>query len=472
MILVWFGLIATPSMLVPVVWSQGVYDLRYKDITDHKKFYDDPRPIYKDLPLKDVMPPEVYNKLIFDQEAMKSLWAEVVGFKAPDEVGKIAPEIKPGTYTLADKEMLPFKELMAPRDYERWKSPGPPLMGTVTEITVVPTRQYYYALPIAEATKKHMGESQQTDKGYLKYDTYTAGFPFPRPSGEFAAQQVVYNWEKRYVNGETFYLLLRVMGHQKELKRDFDSLMEMYYINKLEGRVMMEPLGWFDERARKNKEMRQTLNRAYSPRDLYGNVFCTLSYSDYTKPDQPLIYLNMMRRVRKMSGTDTQDPMGGQDIIYDDGDGFNQKQSPDRYPYKYEILEDREFLMAAYTLDGSGYLSSEGLELKDFEFERRPCYLIKMTQLDNHYIYSYRLLWVDKETFLLLRIQNYDQKGRLYRDMFFRYFFHPEMGMPMIADTIARDNIDYHSLMQQFYIVPAPHITRKELSMRSIIKAK
>ena len=466
------AVIAALLIIAPPTIAQGIYNLTYQDIIKHKSFYDDPRPIFKDLPLKDVVPPEIYNTLIFDKDKMSTLWAEVVGFKAPDEVGKIAPEITPGRYTLADKEKLPFKDLMAPEDYKRWNEPGPPHLGNFTAITIVPTRQYYWPLPIGEATKKHKEQTKLDEKGYLKYDTYIAGYPFPRPAGPFKGQQIMYNWEKRYLNGESFYMILQVMGHQKELKRDFDSLMEMYYLNKLEARVMMEPLGWFDDRAKKQKELRQTFNRCYSPRDLYGNVFSNLSYSDYTTSDQPLIYLNMMRRVRKMSGTDTQDPMGGQDCIYDDGDGFNQKQSPDRYPYTYEVLEDREFLMAAYTPDGSGYLTSDTLELKEYEFERRPCYVVKLTQLDNHYVYSYRLLWFDKETFLLLRVQNYDQKQRLYRDMFFRHYFDPDMGMPMIADVVARDHLDYHSMMQQFYIVPAPNITRDNLSMRAMIRAK
>ena len=38
-----------------------------------------------------IMPPEVYKKVTYDVEAMKRTWAEVVGFRSPDVVGKVVP---------------------------------------------------------------------------------------------------------------------------------------------------------------------------------------------------------------------------------------------------------------------------------------------------------------------------------------------------------------------------------------------
>ena len=65
------------------------------EVEKHKKMLDDPRPVLKEWGPKQVIPKEMYAKLSWDVEKMKNLWAEVVGFKAPDVVGKIAPEIKP-----------------------------------------------------------------------------------------------------------------------------------------------------------------------------------------------------------------------------------------------------------------------------------------------------------------------------------------------------------------------------------------
>ena len=35
----------------------------------------------------------------------------------------------------------------------------------------------------------------------------------------------------------------------------------------------------------------------------------------------------------------------------------------------------------------------------NFEWERRPIYVVELTELDKSYVYSKRVLYIDKETF-------------------------------------------------------------------------
>jgi len=56
-----------------------------------KKLYDDPTDLFVTRPFKDVLPPELYDKVTFDQEKMKKEGAELLGFTAKELVGKIAP---------------------------------------------------------------------------------------------------------------------------------------------------------------------------------------------------------------------------------------------------------------------------------------------------------------------------------------------------------------------------------------------
>ena len=76
----------------------NTYIPSYPELQKHKKQYDDPRPFLKTFGPKQVLPPELWEKLSFDVEEMKKAWSEVIGFKSEDLVGKIAPEIKPGKY--------------------------------------------------------------------------------------------------------------------------------------------------------------------------------------------------------------------------------------------------------------------------------------------------------------------------------------------------------------------------------------
>ncbi|MEW6184305.1 MAG: DUF1329 domain-containing protein, partial [Thermodesulfobacteriota bacterium] len=332
------GLFLTLALALPAAWAAEEYRVTFDQWTNAKAFYDDPRPFMKDLYPSKIIPPEDYARLVFDVEAMKKAWAEVVGFKAPDEVGKIAPEVKPGKYTYQDKEKYPgLKELLIPEYYERFNPGQPPISGNFPEIEIVPTKQYYYALTIAEATRKYSSAVKQDEQGYMNYETYNSGFPFPRPSGRHKAIQVLYNWEKRYLLPENYWAIQIGCGYDKNLKLDFNASNEAWFL-RLNGRCVIHPFGWYDERAQKRRETRGVIFHQLSPRDSYGNVVNFTSFEDLKDFDQFLLYIAQLRRVRKLSGTDTQDIAVGQDVIYEDFEGFSQKLSPFRFPYKYEFV--------------------------------------------------------------------------------------------------------------------------------------
>lgn len=444
------------------------------EVRKHKAFYDDPRPYLRDFGPKQVLPKDLYSKLVYDQEKMKSLWAEIVGFRAPDAVGKVAPEIKPGKYTYKDLAQYPgLKQLMIPEFYARIKPGAPPFGGNIPEFEVIPTRQYYWALPVAETTEQNKGKTKLDKNGYLMHESWEGGYPFPRPSGRFKAQQVMYNVEKRYLNwGANYHLTSFVHGYKSNLKADYQGLWELNQM-RLAGRALMQPYGWFDERAKKNGELKSYLFTQSAPRDIAGMAVSELFYLDPGKSDLLLAYIPSLRRVRKMTSTDTQDAVSGQDIIYDDGEGWSQKLSPTRYPYKFEVIDEREYLVPAPTMDGAEYISSKGLELRNVKMERRPIYVIKLTQLDRNYVYGHRILYVDKETFLYYHIENYDQKGRLYRTWSCNYSWFPEMGALTFSGSlnVQKDALDQHTSVFQPYLLPA-FWSRPNLSIEGSVKQK
>jgi len=457
-------------IIAPPVLAQKEYKITYAEIEKYKKFpYDDARPLWKDFDIKKIIPPDDYAKITFNEEAMKKQWAEIVGFKAPDVVGKIAPEIKPGTYTYQDKEKYPgLKELMIPELYKRFAPGSPPFAGNFPEIKVIPTRQYYYALPIAEATKKHNGFAKLDDQGYLDQRSYIAGLPFPQPEGKFKAQHIIYNWDKRYYGGDSFFGFGQFLGITKRLTEDNLMIAEKYTLRMI-GRVLTEPYGWYDKRAETNGETGGIALRFLAPRDMFGSAMSQLYYIDPTHLDLALFYIGGMRRIRKMSTTDTQDAVSGQDVIYDDNQGFSQKLNPKLFPYKYEIIGEREFLVPFASIDGAGYLSKKGMELHDYEFERRPTYVVQLTQLDRNYVYSKRIMYIDKETFLLYYIENYDRKGRLYRTALSMSNFRPLEGMFYEYDVVFRDHLDHHTTFGRALMIPTAWMARDNIDLGGMV---
>ena len=157
-----------------------------------KEAFDDPTDLKIKRNFKDYLPPEIYDKMTFEQEKMKKGTAELLGYTAPDLGGKIAPEIKPGKYTYKDLEQSPgLKELFPPLVAKHMIKPGGhPLVANIPEFEILPTRQFHYNLPFLETSKRNLGKTKLDKDGYIDPNSWEGGVPFPRPAGEFKARQV------------------------------------------------------------------------------------------------------------------------------------------------------------------------------------------------------------------------------------------------------------------------------------------
>ncbi len=453
------------------------YHAPIKDITAVKGIIDDPAPFYTDSQYyKIFIPDEVWETIKQDPAEGRAAWEKAVGFKAKDVVGQIAPEIKPGKYTLSDKEKYPFKELMTPYHYDRFNAPGteglPKHIGYFTEFEVIDTQQLWHAPPVGKATFENMGKTQLDDQGYIKPETFVAGYPFPRPSGDKKAWQIIYNFQKRPYEPENSANYDLTIGVNARGTIDHRGTAHFFWMT-LEGRVMYPPYGWLDERAEQQGESLVIIYTIFAPRDLFGNVYHQVRFSDPRKDSNFLAYVNFLRRIRKLSSTDRQDQAVGQDICFDDAAMFAQTLRPDRYPYEMNVIEEREFLVPAYTFDGSDYFdSNDGWKWKGLKFERRPMWVVELNQLDKNYIYSKRVFWFDKETLLPFLHLMYDQKGRLYRNNEVVWGMVEPLGYFNSLHVNNCDFIDEHCTMTFSPSYPALWLERKDLSLRSMMRQK
>jgi len=108
------------------------------DVPNIIKGLDDPTDLMVTYPPKKAVPPEVWEYLKTDVEKAKMMTAELVGFKSPDLVGKIAPEIKPGKYTYKDLKDNPgLKDLFPPEFVQHIRPGGPPLRDNSHQTTLL-----------------------------------------------------------------------------------------------------------------------------------------------------------------------------------------------------------------------------------------------------------------------------------------------------------------------------------------------
>lgn len=446
----------------PQAWSGALNPpITFEKIFKTKAWCDDPRPLYKDLDWKKILPKAEVDKLLIDPEEAKKAWAELVGFRAPDVVGKIAPEIKPGKYNYKDKAQYPgLKELMIPYHYEIFKPGAPPFPGNFSQIEIIPTRQYYQSTGFSKLTMDNLGKTKQDAKGYFEWQTYNGGVPFPKPAGPHKAIQIMYNVIFAPQASDNMLVMQGSRTYTKTMKIDAESTAIGGQF-KVHGRVM-EPKGWYDERAKKYGEYRVRGMVGLTPRDSFGFAIANTEYLDPAKWNNNLMYIPGMRRTRKLSATDTQDVFAGSDAISDDAVGFGQKISATIYPMEYKVIAEREYLVLAHTIDREWYYSCNGMERMNTKWERRPIYVMELTELDKAYVYGKRVLYVDKENFAIHLSMNYDREGRLYRTLDNMHRFIPEAGIEIQTDTqIVINHIDPHSTLTYMYELPDPSVGRE-----------
>jgi len=442
-----------------------------KDILEKKKSYDDNTDLIQAFHPKDILPPEVWKYMHFDIDKMKKMTAEIVGFTAPERVGKIAPEIKPGQYTYQDLEKYPgLKKLFPPVILRDIKAGGPPISCNFQTFEIAPTVQFHWSLPICEATVKNLGKTKLDKDGYRVALTWEGGVPFPKPSGAFYAQQVYYNFEKRSHQFDFSYLLVsESFGFDRNLTLDKYNTISGFWC-KMMGRVFIPPFGWLDERAKENGEFKAYSVVIHKPRANRGTITLNYEYDDPFKMDPVMIYVPSLRRIRKMGATDTQDPRG--DLTYDDTNFISQKITPKRFPYKFEIIEEREYLLPlSYNTSKAWVDSKSGWAVKDLQFQRRPTYVLQMTQLDPNYTYSKRVYYIDGETYQPVIGEFYDQNGKLWRSYMVPYQFIPECGQLTSygQPALQKDYIDLHSSFQMLVYTPASW-DRRYFTIEHLIK--
>jgi hypothetical protein len=441
------------------------------ELYKQKKVTDDSTDLIAVCPLKNALPREIYNLLTFNVEEAKRQTAEILGFRSPDLVGKVAPEIKPGKYTFEDLKIYPgLKELFPPELELHIKPGGPPLIASIPEFEIIPTRQFFWYPKLCEVTRKNLGKTKLDKTGYIVPMSWQGGCPFPKPSEMFKAQQIYYNFNKTFSAFDLCYASSQQgMSYDKNLTMDSYSESAAYNI-KFMGRTLFPPYGWFDKHAERNGDYWSSSIVTREPRSQRGTVLLNHKYENPDKLDRWMVYVPSLRRIRKMNPTDTQEPAG--DMAYDDREHIVQKITPNRYPYKFEIIGDREYLLPIQYDQGKAWLdSNNGYALKEIQFMRRPCYVLQMTQLDTNYIYSKRIIYIDRESFRSSFSANYDQEGRLYRSQSNIHVFRSDTGHIFTygTHTIQFDHLELHSSFQMPFPFPAP-FERKEFSIEHLIK--
>lgn len=120
------------------------------------------------------------------------------------------------------------------------------------------------------------------------------------------------------------------------------------------------------------------------PMDVKGTVF--LNFTHATEPDDQWMYLPKLSKVKRIRSRNKSGPFMGSEFAFEDMSSFEIE----KYEFKY---------------------------LRDETYEGQACFVLEQAPTDENSGYSKQVVWVDKKHYRALKIEFYDRKGSLLKEL-------------------------------------------------------
>lgn len=378
-----------------------------------------------------------YAKKISTPKAIElgKAWADYQGYDAPSLVLKDdpAPEIKPGLEITSNNfsKYPGLKKLLPESIYKRFLEGE---YAPISSIKIYPTLHYYYSKGRLEATKQYAGVSK-IDQKTMGLLNWVRGIPFPFPK---SAWELGHSFDCAKIGFDQVSFtpnLFHMFNRKGKLERTLRT--DIYWRN-LHARYTTPPVPTqpgFEHVIEKGSLI------IYHPYDIRGWAGVRTRYVDPAVMDEFVVYIPGIRRVRRLSGTDSQDPIVGTDMSWEDWGYWWQKLSKDIWP-KLDMKIVGEGVVLGNIRRNLSYLWNDEKGHGTMFMEKRPVWILEVTNQD--YIYGRRRLWIDKETWKPEYEEMYDAKGRLWRNWWDRRSWDPETGCMAWHGCEILDFINFH----------------------------
>ncbi|HUI28254.1 MAG TPA: DUF1329 domain-containing protein [Candidatus Kryptonia bacterium] len=283
-------------------------------------------------------------------------------------------------------------------------------------IRVVAAQSIDLPKPYLEATEKYASQVQLAADG-LKLKHYVAGLPFPTidPNDPQAALKIMWNYEyKPYVTDDgdarNFDADTGSIGTTGPMDIERHFLVDHIRTLNYNGRVFNDPKPELPNTD--GVRYKSSLQPVLEPFDLKGVGSLTIRYIDPARQDDTWLYLPTLRRVRRLSSAQRSDALFGQDTDVDSYGGYAGQIAW----MDWKFLGERKILAPFHAHHFPvQWCPAPG----DFAFcdnwEPRDAYVIQGISKLPQYAYGSRLLFIDKDTYLVAFSDITDHEGRLWK---------------------------------------------------------
>jgi Protein of unknown function (DUF1329) len=322
--------------------------------------------------------------------------------------GSVRADIKPGDVVSA-ANVDQAKDLISPG--LEW------VVRHGVKLPVIAPRKIEWPKAYQEATEKFAGQVRLSSDG-MRLENYVAGLPFPNIdiNDPKAARKIMWNYEYKFLTTDDVDLRefdadTGPVGEKNQgmgIERHFilDHFRRLFY----NGRLYVDP-----KPERPNPEgirYRESLHPIIEPFDLKGVGATSIRYIDPSKQDDSWLYLPSLRRVRRLSTAQRSDALFGQDTDVDSYYGYSGHIAW----MDWKLLGEKTILACMHA---EHYPVKWGDGAADYMFddvwEKRSVYVIEGVSRLPQYAYSKRVLFIDKEAWVVPYSDIYDRPGQLWK---------------------------------------------------------
>jgi hypothetical protein len=291
-------------------------------------------------------------------------------------------------------------------------------------MTIVEPKRIEWPRAFKEATEKYASQVKLAADG-LSLQNYVAGLPFPSvdPKDPQFAIKVMWNYDYKFLTTDdvdlrNFDADTGAVADQGPLTVERHFLLDHFRRLFWNGRLYVEPK---PEKPNPNGYRgQQGLYPVLEPFDLKGVGALGNRYIDSAKQDDSWLYLPSLRRVRRLSTAQRSDALFGQDTDVDSYYGYSGHIA--WMDFKY--LGERDLLGVFHAKHYPVKWHDKVDWAFDDVWEKRRVWVIEGVSKLPQYAYSKRVLFIDKESWVIPYSDIYDRSGELWKiwinDMSFR----------------------------------------------------
>lgn len=320
--------------------------------------------------------------------------------------GSVRADVSPGD-KITDQNIDKVKDLISPG--MQW------CVQRGWPITIVEPKRIEWPKAYKEATEKYAAQVKLTPDG-LDILNYVAGLPFPNidPKDPQIALKIMWNYSYNFlttddVDSRNFDADTGSIADHGPMTVERHFLLDHFRRLFWTGRLYVEPK---PEKPNPNGyRAQQGLYPILEPFDLKGVGALGNRYIDSGKQDDSWLYLPSLRRVRRLSTAQRSDALFGQDTDVDSYYGYAGHIAWMEWKY----LGEQDVIGAFH----GQHFPVKWDEKVDWAFndvwEKRRVYAIEGVSKLPQYAYSKRIIYIDKEGWIIPFSDIYDRSGELWK---------------------------------------------------------